>query len=65
MNPLDPAVSAAKTMRATLSLRSTSLYAFKKFSIVLAADGKSRTLTMKGTTPDGTKVETMFFYDKQ
>ena len=33
--------------------------------IVLAADGKSRTLTMKGTTPDGTKVETMFFYDKQ
>jgi hypothetical protein len=33
--------------------------------IVLAADGKSRTLTVKGTTPDGMQVESMFFYDKQ
>ncbi len=33
--------------------------------IVLAADGKSRTLTVSGTDPMGMKFEGTFFYDKQ
>jgi hypothetical protein len=33
--------------------------------IVVAADGKSRTLTASGTDAGGKKVETVSFYDKQ
>jgi hypothetical protein len=33
--------------------------------IVIAADGKSRTLTINGTDSMGMKVESMSFYDKQ
>jgi len=33
--------------------------------IVVAADGKSRTLTLSATDPMGMKVDGMFFYDKQ
>jgi len=33
--------------------------------IVIAADGKSRTLTASGTDSMGMKVEGMTFYDKQ
>ena len=33
--------------------------------VVVAADGKSRTLTLSGTDSMGMKVDGMFFYDKQ
>jgi hypothetical protein len=33
--------------------------------IVVAADGKSRTLTLSGTDSMGMKIEGSFFYDKQ
>jgi hypothetical protein len=33
--------------------------------IVVAADGKSRTVTASGTDPNGKKVETTSAYDKQ
>ena len=33
--------------------------------IVIAADGKSRTLTVNGTDPMGMKLEATSFYDKQ
>jgi len=33
--------------------------------IVISADGKSRTLTLKGTTPKGRKFKNVAVYDKQ
>jgi hypothetical protein len=33
--------------------------------LVLAADGKSRTVTLSGTDPAGKKMHTMSYYDKQ
>ncbi len=33
--------------------------------IVVSADGKTRTLTAQGTTPEGKKITSKAFYDKQ
>jgi hypothetical protein len=33
--------------------------------VVIAADGKSRTLTLTGTTPEGKKIQSTSVYDKE